>query len=144
MLYLSEIVEKPASPVVDKLLRRARPTLEERSALFRRHCLEHFRSCSRLLLVEYQQVKDAPISKDQAKTQLNGCLAEGETTYTKHFREELAHDGLTTVDILTVCRSGAFIMEPEKDIKTGELNTGSKGSQPIGVKYRWSSASGTS
>lgn len=65
-------------------------------------------------------MKDEALSKDRAKTQLNRCLIEGEVTYTKHFTEELANDDLTTGDILTVCRSGAVIMEPEKDIKTGQ------------------------
>lgn len=39
--------------------------------------------------------------------------------YTKHFRDELTNDDLTTQDVLSVCRSGAVIAAPEKDIKTG-------------------------
>jgi hypothetical protein len=31
-----------------------------------------------------------------------------------------ANDDLTTEDVLAVCRSGAIIMTPEKDIKTGK------------------------
>ena len=38
----------------------------------------------------------------------------------RHFKEELAIDGLTTEDVLTVCRSGVVFMAPEKDIKTGD------------------------
>ncbi len=40
--------------------------------------------------------------------------------YTKHFRDELVNDDLTMKDVLAVCKSGAVIMEPEKDIKTGK------------------------
>ena len=40
--------------------------------------------------------------------------------YSRHFREELANDDLSTEDVLIVCKSGAIIMEPEKDIKTGD------------------------
>jgi uncharacterized DUF497 family protein len=65
-------------------------------------------------------VRDAPLAKDRAKAKLNRCLDEGAVVYSLHFREELANDNLTTQDILTVCRSGAIIMAPEKDIKTGQ------------------------
>ncbi len=65
-------------------------------------------------------MKGAPLSKGQAKAQLNRCLEEGAIIYTRHFWGELANDDLTTDDILAVCRSGAVIMEPEKDIMTGQ------------------------
>ena len=39
--------------------------------------------------------------------------------YTKHFKQELANDNLTRSDILTVCRSGVIINEPELDARTG-------------------------
>ena len=51
---------------------------------------------------------------------MNRCLEEGSVIYTQHFGKELANDNLTTQDVLAVCRSGAVIMEPEKDIKTGQ------------------------
>lgn len=44
----------------------------------------------------------------------------GTVIYTKHFRDELVNDDLTMKDVLAVCKSGAVIMEPEKDIKTGK------------------------
>jgi hypothetical protein len=65
-------------------------------------------------------VSDGPLSKDQAKKEVNWCLEEGAVMYTKHFRDELTNDDLTTEDVLTVCKSGAVIMEPEKDIRTGQ------------------------
>ncbi len=39
--------------------------------------------------------------------------------YSRHFRDKL-DDDLTTQDVLAVCRSGAIIMSPEKDLKTGQ------------------------
>lgn len=58
-------------------------------------------------------------SRDQAKADLNSCLNAGRVVYTRHFREELANDGLTMQDVLTVCRAGAVIDEAEPDIRTG-------------------------
>ena len=40
--------------------------------------------------------------------------------YTKHFREELTSDDLSMEDVLRVCKSGAIVMWPEQDIKTGD------------------------
>lgn len=64
-------------------------------------------------------MKDEPLTKDQAKAQLNLCLDDGFVRYTGHFKEELMNDGLTTEDVLAVCCSGAIFMAAEKDIKTG-------------------------
>jgi ribulose bisphosphate carboxylase small subunit len=66
------------------------------------------------------RVKDAPLTKDQAKAQLNLCLDDGFVIYTRHFKDELASDGLTMEDIYAVCRSGVVLMASEKDIKTGD------------------------
>ena len=65
-------------------------------------------------------MRDQPLSKDQAKAKLNRCLEEGAVIYSQHFRDELANDDLTMEDVLAVCRSGAIIMAPEEDIKTGK------------------------
>jgi Domain of unknown function (DUF4258) len=65
-------------------------------------------------------LRDAPLTKDRAKAELNRCLHEGRVVYSKHFRDELLNDDLTMEDILAVCRSGAIIMASEKDIKTGQ------------------------
>jgi hypothetical protein len=63
---------------------------------------------------------DAALTRDEAKAVLNRCLEEGEVKYTKHFGEELINDDLSTEDILRICKSGAIIEAPEKDIKTGQ------------------------
>jgi hypothetical protein len=63
--------------------------------------------------------RDPPLSRDEAKARLNECLEDGIVIYTRHFREELANEDLTIEDVLVVCRSGAVVMAPEKDIRTG-------------------------
>jgi hypothetical protein len=65
-------------------------------------------------------LRDGPLTKDQAKAELNRCVEEGAVVYSRHFRDELAKDDLTTGDVLSVCRSGVVIMAPEKDIRTAE------------------------
>ena len=65
-------------------------------------------------------MSDHPLGNDQAKAEINRCLEEGFVTYSRHFRDELANDALSTEDVLTVCRSGAVIIAPEKDIRTGQ------------------------
>lgn len=62
---------------------------------------------------------EEPLSKDHAKAKLNRCFEEGAVIYSQHFRDELANDDLTRVDVLMICRSGAIVAAPEKDIKTG-------------------------
>jgi uncharacterized DUF497 family protein len=64
-------------------------------------------------------VNEDCLGPDEAKVKLSRCLSDGLAIFTRHFREELINDGLTTEDVLTVCRSGAIRMAPEKDIKTG-------------------------
>ncbi|MEP7367346.1 MAG: DUF4258 domain-containing protein [Acidobacteriota bacterium] len=61
-----------------------------------------------------------PLGDGSAKSKLNGCLEEGAVRYSRHFRDELLNDQLTTEDVLTVCKSGAISMVPEQDIKTGQ------------------------
>ncbi|MDP3001104.1 MAG: DUF4258 domain-containing protein [Bryobacterales bacterium] len=51
---------------------------------------------------------------------MNLRLDDGLVIYTRHFKQELASDGLTMEDVLAVCRSGVILMAPEKDIKTGD------------------------
>ncbi len=63
---------------------------------------------------------DGNLSKDRAKSKLNRGLQEDVVIYSNHFRDELTNDKLTMEDVLVVCRSGAIIDAPEKDIKTGQ------------------------
>lgn len=63
---------------------------------------------------------DEPFTKDQAKAALTSCLEDGTTILTRHFRDELVDDDLTMEDVLVACRSGAVVMAPEKDIRSGD------------------------
>jgi hypothetical protein len=62
-------------------------------------------------------VKDGPLTKDEAKAQLNLCLDDDVVIYTRHFKEELASDGLTMEDVLAVCNSGVVPIAPEEAIQ---------------------------
>ena len=64
-------------------------------------------------------MSDRPLSGDRAKARLNRCLEDGAVLYSRHFRDELVNDDLSMEDVLVVCRSGAIMMAPEKDIRTG-------------------------
>jgi hypothetical protein len=86
-------------------------------------------------------VENAPFSKDRAKLELNRCLDDGLVIHSRHFREELANDGLTMQDVLTVCRSGAVRIPREPDLKTGgggcagfHLQAGRKGRVHYGIQ----------
>ena len=79
-------------------------------------------------------MQDEPLGNAQAKIELNRCLSEGTVIYSKHFREELANDKLTTADILAVCRSGLITMAPEKDIKSGKWKYRIEGNSPSSVR----------
>ena len=63
---------------------------------------------------------DAPLAKARAKAQLNRCIEDGRIVYSRHFRDELAADDLTLQDVVTACRSGSVVSEPEQDIKSGQ------------------------
>jgi len=64
-------------------------------------------------------MKEPALDRTRAKMELLRRLNEGKVIYSRHFREELANDRLTTEDVLYVCRSGAIRDPPEEDLKTG-------------------------
>ena len=51
---------------------------------------------------------------------------------TKHFRDELANESITSQDAWTVLRSGSIYDEPEQDIRTGDWKYGVEGYEPGG------------
>ena len=61
------------------------------------------------------------ISRDQARQAFQKSAKNGSIILTKHAREEMKKDEVTTNDLLLLARSGAVINEPEPDIKTGEM-----------------------
>ena len=72
------------------------------------------------------------LSRQEAIDLLRQCLEEGEVIPGAHFRQELAHEGLTIADAWQVLRSGRIYDPPEQDIKTGEWKYRVEGHEPEG------------
>jgi hypothetical protein len=51
---------------------------------------------------------------------VRGCLSAGRLIPGKHFREELANEGLDILDAYNVLRTGNIFQEPEPDIRSGD------------------------
>lgn len=62
---------------------------------------------------------DERLSRADAETLLGHCLEEGSVIPSRHFREELANEGLDLADALQVLRTGTIHDEPEFDSKRG-------------------------
>jgi len=63
---------------------------------------------------------------------LHHCLEHGAVIPGRHFREELAKEGLSIQDAVVVLDSGRIYDPPEPDIKTGEWKWRVKGQEPGG------------
>ena len=72
------------------------------------------------------------LSRQEAVDRLRRCLEEGAVIPGAHFRQELAHEGLTIADAWQVLRSGRIYDPPEQDIKTGEWKYRVEGPEPGG------------
>jgi hypothetical protein len=75
------------------------------------------------------------LSVHDAEERMRHCLERGAVIPGKHFREELANEGMDLQDAWTVLRYGHIYDAPEKDIKTGEWKYQMEGPQPEG-KWR--------
>jgi hypothetical protein len=60
------------------------------------------------------------LSRQDAVKLIRGCVRVGKIIPGKHFREELAAEGLIFPDALRVLKTGQIYQEPEPDSKTGE------------------------
>lgn len=60
------------------------------------------------------------LTRTEAKDLAIHCLEDGAVIFGKHFREELADDGLDDSDAYYVLKHGQIFKEPEQDIKSGE------------------------
>lgn len=63
---------------------------------------------------------------------LRYCLSEGAVIPGKHFREELAAEGLAFEDAWLVLKHGNIFDPPEEDIKSGEWKYRVEGYEPGG------------
>lgn len=60
------------------------------------------------------------LSRPDALRLLRECVRSGHIIPGKHFREELANEGLILPDAVRVLKTGQIYDEPEPDPKTGE------------------------
>lgn len=60
------------------------------------------------------------LSRPEAARLLRECVRIGKIIPGKHFREELANEGLIFPDALRVMKTGQIYDEPEPDPKTGD------------------------
>jgi Domain of unknown function (DUF4258) len=72
------------------------------------------------------------ISRSDATALLRHCLEDGILEPGKHFRKELAAEGLTILESNHVLKSGTIYDEPEPDGKTGEWKYRVEGHEPGG------------
>jgi hypothetical protein len=76
--------------------------------------------------VVYYQVAVERLSRHEAVKLLRECLRIGKIIPGKHFRDELAEEGLILPDALRVLKTGNIFQEPECDPKPVIGNTGSR------------------
>ena len=60
------------------------------------------------------------LSRAEATDLVRNCLSAGRVISGKHFREELANEGLDIFDAYNVLRMGIILHEPEPDIRSGD------------------------
>jgi hypothetical protein len=60
------------------------------------------------------------LSRTEAVDLVRHCLSSGRVIPGKHFREELANEGLDILDAHYVLRTGNIFQEPEPDIRSGD------------------------
>ena len=60
------------------------------------------------------------LSRAEAAELIRDCLSAGRVIPGKHFRDELANEGLDILDAHYVLRTGNIFQEPEPDIRSGD------------------------
>ncbi len=60
------------------------------------------------------------LSRAEAEDLVRRCLSAGRLIPGRHFREELAAEGLDILDAYHVLKNGRILNEPEPDIRTGD------------------------
>ena len=72
------------------------------------------------------------LTLQEAEDLVRYCLEDGEVVPSRHFREELAKEGVVFEDAWVVLRTGRIYDPPEQDIKTGEWKYRMEGCEPGG------------
>lgn len=60
------------------------------------------------------------LSRTEAADLIRHCLSAGRIIPGKHFREELANEGLDILDAYHALKTGKIFQEPEPDIRSGD------------------------
>jgi len=60
------------------------------------------------------------LARAEAADLVRYCLSAGRLIPGKHFREELANEGLDILDAHNVLKTGNIFQEPEPDIRSGD------------------------
>jgi hypothetical protein len=60
------------------------------------------------------------LTRAEAADLVRYCLSAGRLIPGKHFREELANEGLDILDAHNVLKTGNIFQEPEPDIRSGD------------------------
>lgn len=60
------------------------------------------------------------LSRTEAVDLVRHCLSVGRIIPGKHFKEELANEGLDILDAYHVLKTGNIFQEPEPDIRSGD------------------------
>jgi hypothetical protein len=85
------------------------------------------------------------VSRTEAVDLVRGCLSAGRVIPGKHFREELANEGLDILDAYNVLRTGSIFQEPEPDIRSGDWKYRIEGTdlegKPLAVVFCFKDAS---
>jgi hypothetical protein len=74
------------------------------------------------------------LGRPQAVALLRKCVQTGTVILGRHFRDELANEGLIFPDAQGVLEAGQISDEPEPDIKTGEWKYRIEGREPDGKR----------
>jgi hypothetical protein len=72
------------------------------------------------------------LSVHDAEERMRRCLEEGAVIPGRHFRDELAKEGIDLQDAWIVLRYGHIYDPPERDIKAGEWKYRMEGPEPDG------------
>jgi hypothetical protein len=60
------------------------------------------------------------LTRIEAENLVRKCLSSGRVILGKHFRDELANEGLDILDAHNLLRRGNILQQPEPDIRTGD------------------------
>ena len=74
----------------------------------------------------------AYLSIHDAEERMHHCLESGAVVAGRHFRQELANEGISLQDAWIVLHQGHIYDAPEMNVKTGEWNYRMEGPEPDG------------